>query len=356
MYIVDAQLSSTRTLDKQGFLHCQIKVARTGEQQYLGRELQREPANQEFTLHRPEASVFAKDSLESFKDKDITLVANGSHPSKFIDPKTYKKSSIVGHIKSAGRREGDWVVVDAVLKDQAAIDAAMSGDVHVSVGYDSNIRDSNDRLEMHDIEVNHLSIVKNPRAGNGAKIKDNKGGSMPTKIKIGDSFMEFADESQASSAQKLFDDQAERLADAEQKAEKLEEEGKKKDADLEKAKKEREETDSKYKDAAAKLEKIEAKDAAAKASKLVKGFKANDSMTALDIKRQALIDSKTHGEFKDASAEVVDACFDMACAQAATAPANKSALKLGDSLSKSQMTDARAEYIAAQQKGSMSNG
>lgn len=352
MYIVDAKLSSTRTLDKQGFLHCQIKVARTGEQQYLGKELQREPANQEFTLHRPESSVFAKDSLESFKDKDITLVANGSHPSKFIDPKTYKKSSVVGHIKSAGRREGDWVVVDAVLKDQAAIDEAMSGDVHVSVGYDSNIKDDNNRLEMHDIEVNHLSIVKNPRAGNGAKIKD-EGGFMPTKIKLGDSFVEFADESQANSAQKLFDAQAKQLSDAEAKLEKLEKEGEKKDADLEKAKKEKEETDSKYKDAADRLEKIEAKDAADKAVKLVKDFKANDSMSALEIKRQALIDSKAAGQFADAEPAVVNACFDMACAQAATAPTNKSAERFGDSIMKNKITDARAEYIKAQQTGSM---
>lgn len=153
------------------------RVARTGVQQYTAQELglTDRPPNELVNVYRPPEEVFKPESLASYDNADITL----QHPNDFVDSKTFKAVS-VGHATTAGRRFGDFVVVDHLIKDQAAIDAINAGTAELSAGYSAEyilqpgVAPCGTPYEFiqTDILVNHIALCDSARAGHLARLFD----------------------------------------------------------------------------------------------------------------------------------------------------------------------------------------
>ena len=230
---------SKRTITDEGFLKVPAKVARIGNQQYLAGELgltDRNP-NDIVIVHRPPNEVFNKNSLDSYKDKDVTI----QHPKQFVDADTYKNTS-VGHVTSVGRQlDSDWIEVDLLIKDKYAIDRINNGLCEVSVGYsvdykaqDGEYGGEQYELVQTNIKVNHVALVDNARAGKEARIYDNEINktkvNIMTKVKL-DSITVDVNDSDVNALTNLYDSKEDRiiqlekqLADAKMELEKEEKE------------------------------------------------------------------------------------------------------------------------------------
>jgi len=108
----------------QGGFCVEAAVARTGVLEYSdGTRTWRE--------YRPEAEVFAADSLASLRGATVTDL----HPEKLVTPETFKAVSC-GHAHDNVRRDGDFVVVDLDVQDAALCRLVNAGERReVSCGY-----------------------------------------------------------------------------------------------------------------------------------------------------------------------------------------------------------------------------
>lgn len=178
---------SQREYTDEGFLRVPGRVARAGNvQEYYAKELDitdRDPMDI-VKVYRPPEEVFNADSLESYKGADIT----DNHPNKMVDADSFKDVS-KGVAVSPGRQEGDFVVVDLIIKDKNAIKAVESGKVQLSAGYSADYEKSegttptgeNYDYIQRNIKINHVALVDRARAGGQARIFDNQGAlTMPT--------------------------------------------------------------------------------------------------------------------------------------------------------------------------------
>ena len=109
--------ASSREYTDEGFLRVPAKVARTGIQEYLARELQLPgDPNRIVRVMRPPEEVFAPESLESLNGVDVTI----HHPKEgVVTSKTFKRDSI-GNVKGPGKQDGDFVNADLIIKDEMA--------------------------------------------------------------------------------------------------------------------------------------------------------------------------------------------------------------------------------------------
>lgn len=178
-FAVNSVVSDNIAYDNKGFLVItNIIAARTGSQEYLGRELGvADPKLQDviFTVERPPDVVFNKRSLKSYESAIFT----DGHPKEDVSPKNIKRLG-KGFIRNARKGEPDengneTVVVDAIITDESLMKVIESGDKReVSVGYSVTFKDidlENKRVIIDSIEVNHLALVSRGRAGT-ATIKD----------------------------------------------------------------------------------------------------------------------------------------------------------------------------------------
>ncbi|WRQ13122.1 head maturation protease [Vibrio phage vB_VpM-pA2SJ1] len=169
--------SSKRQYTDEGYLIVPGKVARSGVQSYLAYELgikDRNPTDI-VNVYRPEEEVFNPASLSTYQDKDVT----NDHPSKLVDAESYKAVS-VGHIRSKGAKDGDFVVTDMIIKDKQAIDDVESGKVELSAGYtaeyvyEPGVTKDGQEYEyvQRNIVINHVALVDRARAGREATLFD----------------------------------------------------------------------------------------------------------------------------------------------------------------------------------------
>ena len=179
-----------REYTDEGFLRVPGNVARTGIQEYLARELglPGDP-NHIIRVYRPAEEVFKDESLASFDGVDVTV----NHPDGLVNSKNFKKVS-AGVVRGVGRRDGDFVQCDLIVKDQSAIDSINSGKCELSAGYTSvyvegpGISADGEPYDyiQTDIKINHIALVDRARAGPSAKVFDNKtpigGNTMPVLI------------------------------------------------------------------------------------------------------------------------------------------------------------------------------
>lgn len=168
--------TSSREYTDEGFLRVPAKVARTGIQEYLARELQLPgDPNRIVRVMRPPEEVFAPESLESLNGVDVTI----HHPKEgVVTSKTFKRDSI-GNVKGPGKQDGDFVNADLIIKDENGIKRIESGLVEVSCGYsavyDDQVPEGSDyEMIQREIRHNHVAIVDNARAGYQARISDSK--------------------------------------------------------------------------------------------------------------------------------------------------------------------------------------
>ncbi|EGR4442613.1 DUF2213 domain-containing protein [Vibrio cholerae] len=163
---------SARTYTPEGFLKVSGRAAKTGIQEYFAHELgltDREP-NAVVRVMRFPAEVFSQSALDSYIGVDITI----EHPCEFVNSQNFKSSS-VGLVTKA-KRDGDFVLVDMIVKDQSAIDAIHSGKVELSAGYQCHYEPAPQGASydfiQRDIRVNHLAITNSARGGSQVRLAD----------------------------------------------------------------------------------------------------------------------------------------------------------------------------------------
>lgn len=179
-----AQIGGTKKT-QDGYLVATSRVARTGIQSYLASELGDVADGFEpdavVRVYRAEDQVFHKDTLSSITRVPVTL----GHPPEMVDAGNWAEYS-VGDVGDAFARDGEWIVVNPMLKDAAAITAAETTHREISMGYTANIVKARDGVdadfEMVDIRMNHLALVPKGRAGSQARIGDAQWGASPVKV------------------------------------------------------------------------------------------------------------------------------------------------------------------------------
>lgn len=317
-----AGAGTSRVYTDEGFLKVPGRVAKTGTQQYLRRELGLDGnPNDLVTVYRPPEEVFKQESLDGFKLADITYI----HPKELVNSKNYKAAT-VGVVDGSGRQDGDFVVCDLLIKDADAIKNVESGISQLSAGYTAEYVPEKGvtadgipyDFVQRDIKINHVAIVPVARAGQQARIFDNepKGINMYKVTLDGGRTVEFDDEARAL----LVTDSIERLQKAVKDGEaKLQASQATIDAQkekIDKLEKEDGETDDKIKEAVEKVSKT--KDSAI----LVAGDKFTcDSVDVTEIQRSALAIVRPNIKWSDKDANYVSAAFDMAIEDAKSKPA-----------------------------------
>ncbi len=165
-------------MTSDGYLVADVKVARTGIQQYLAAELGLNRPGV-VNVYRPEETVFSKDSMATFSGKPVTVL----HPPEPVTSDNWRQYA-VGDIGEEIARDGDFIRVPIKIMDAAAIEAVASGKRELSVGYKVAIemRDGvapdgtpYQAIQTGHLQVNHLAIVPKARGGEHLRIGDSAG-------------------------------------------------------------------------------------------------------------------------------------------------------------------------------------
>ena len=158
----------------EGFLICKnVPIARTGTQQYLGREIGLTGAESEqvFTVCRSSEEVFSETALASFEGKPVTA----NHPPELRTPDTATRF-LKGHAENIRHGTGEWqdfVVADLHIQDRALIDAIQRGKREISCGYECDyVWNADGTYSQKNIRGNHIAVVERGRAGKRAAILD----------------------------------------------------------------------------------------------------------------------------------------------------------------------------------------
>lgn len=226
---------------KEGYLIATARVARTGVQEYYAAELGDVALSQGFKpgdivrVYRHPDQVFSQDTLNSITRVPVTV----DHPQESVNADNWSQYA-VGEVGDAFAKDGEWIVVNPMIKDSKGIEAAKTTHKEISMGYNANIVKARDGIdadfEMTDIRMNHLALVPQGRAGSQARIGDSWGvapvndtqpGDTPTTVKkgghmadstkaviLGDSVVQVA-VSDALLIEQFKDASAKALADAE---------------------------------------------------------------------------------------------------------------------------------------------
>lgn len=224
---------------KEGYLVATARVARTGEQLYLAGELGEAATKAGFKptdvvrVYRHADQVFSDSTLSSVTRVPVTL----DHPPESVTAENWAKYS-KGEVGDAYTKDTEWIVVNPMIKDAAAVQAARTTHREISMGYDAEIVPARDGIdadfEMHNIRMNHLALVPRGRAGDKARIGDSwgispvndneptqpgtppktEGGHMTTKtVVLGDKAVQVLAED-AAEVERYKDSLAQQMADA----------------------------------------------------------------------------------------------------------------------------------------------
>lgn len=165
---------------KEGYLVATARVARTGVQEYYAAELGDIAMQAGFKpddivrVYRSPDQVFSRDTLNSLTRVPVTI----DHPPESVNADNWAKYA-VGEVGDTVARDGEWIVVNPMIKDAKGIEAAKTTHKEISMGYDANIVKARDGIdadfEMTDIRMNHLALVPRGRAGSQARIGDSWG-------------------------------------------------------------------------------------------------------------------------------------------------------------------------------------
>lgn len=356
---------SVRVITDEGFLKVPGRVAKAGNvQQYLASELEltdRAPTDV-VNVYRPPESVFDADSLASYDNADVTV----EHPDDLVTADTYREVS-VGHAISGGRQEGEFVVVDLLIKDGAAIKAIDSGKAELSAGYlaeyvhQPGVTPDGTPYEFiqRGIRVNHIALCDHARAGREARLFDHKAAKeagMPYKVTLDKGIkVEVADEQTQTLVQSTLDSLRKQVADAQQAVKDAEAAKEKAEAEKDATDEENKELKEKASEDAISARVSEVIGSMDSARKLAGAEFATDSVSPIAIMRAALdaaeVPCKRHETWDKAPEAYVQAAFDVAVEkkEAEDEEEEKAKAKTGDShralgadLSKVKTGDAQA--------------
>ena len=169
-----------------------VPIARTGSQQYIGREIKKNPGykpewgitdNEMVTVYRPIEEVTAPETLASFEGKSV-LDEHPADPQILVDALDEYEGVSKGHGQNVriGEKitEGEFAGETPLLADlhvkHPDLNVKVDNGVRdVSCGYTFRLgKDEAGRYIMTQIRGNHIAIVPKGRAGSDVGIKDAK--------------------------------------------------------------------------------------------------------------------------------------------------------------------------------------
>ena len=164
-----SQISPHLVDTPEGFLICKdVPIARTGEQEYLARELMLDgDPERPVTVQRRPEDVFAPAALASFEGKPVT----DGHPPESVGAENYAAYA-KGHVQNV-RRQGDYVTADLYINDAALADEVRNRvKREVSCGYLCDYVPEGAGYRQERIRGNHVAVVPKGRAGAAVAIQD----------------------------------------------------------------------------------------------------------------------------------------------------------------------------------------
>lgn len=188
--------ATTARICADGSLVAEVRGARTGIQEYLGREV--DPTGELglrdkaiVRVYRPADEVFKRDSLASFSAAPVTI----DHPSVMVTADNWRTYG-VGEINGDVVRDGEFVRVPIIVRDAAAVAKVRSTHKQLSMGYTCTLDatpgttpdgQTYDAVQR-DVRINHIAAVPAARGGPELKISDERNAPLENvmKIKIGD--------------------------------------------------------------------------------------------------------------------------------------------------------------------------
>lgn len=183
MILQDSVTASNVRRTADGYLVAEARVARTGIQDYLGKEV--DPDNEHglrdkpiVRVYRPESSVFHQDAMQSYAYRPMT---NGHPGGDGVNSRNWKDLAI-GQTGGDVVRDGQFVKVPLVLMDAKAIEDYEAGKRELSMGYGAEVVFQDGKTpegEHYDcylgpMKMNHLSLEHRARGGADLRIGDNQ--------------------------------------------------------------------------------------------------------------------------------------------------------------------------------------
>lgn len=334
-----------REYTDEGFLRVPGRVARIGVQDYLARELGLDgDPNRVIRVYRPAEEVFAPASLDSYNAADVT----DNHPGGLVHSENYR-TVVRGVVSGPGRRDGDYVVCDLIIKDKPTIDAINSGKCELSAGYTAIYAEEPGATEdgqaydyvQRDIKINHVAIVERARAGGQARVFDHnpENGNMTHKVILDSGRqVEVQDEATAHLVTDTIERLTKKATDAEARAEAARAVADAKAEELEALK-------AATSDEALKARVVAISDCLALASKIAGTPVTCDSVDLTEIKRAALAKVRPSVDWASKGDAYVAAAFDMEAEKKAEGEEDGDEENEGKASDKKMSTDT-AELVA----------
>ncbi len=167
---LDKATIGTVNRTSEGYVTARARAVRAGVQDYRASELGLS-GDHIVRVMRPSDEVFAVDSVKGFAHAPVT----NDHPPEMVDAENWAKYA-VGEVGANVMRDGEFLALDLMLKDAAAIAAFDSGKKELSAGYTAEIEFVDNHPDydavMKNIRINHLALVDKARAGSEARIGD----------------------------------------------------------------------------------------------------------------------------------------------------------------------------------------
>jgi uncharacterized protein len=168
--------AKVRFLD-DGRMTAMPRVARTGIQLYLGREvgLSGADANKVIRVYRSEEEVFDKDAMSSFLHRAVT----NDHPPEHVTAENFKKYA-VGWTGDEWARDGECFRVPMMVADAQAVADYKAGKRELSNGYacelvfGDGVSPQGEAYDARQTKIrgNHVAIVDAARGGSNLRIGD----------------------------------------------------------------------------------------------------------------------------------------------------------------------------------------
>lgn len=184
-------LEGVRETD-DGYLVANVKVARTGIQEYAGYEV--DPDNKHglrdratVKVYRPLSEVFDDVTLRSFAHRPVT----NDHPPVLVDASNWKQYAVGQTGDEVDARDGKFVKVPMCLMDAGAIQDYKDGKKELSMGYQTALDYKAGVTadgEAYDVSqtsmrMNHLAVVRRARGGSELRIGDHQQGEPKVDLK-----------------------------------------------------------------------------------------------------------------------------------------------------------------------------
>ncbi|WP_428029800.1 DUF2213 domain-containing protein [Ancylobacter sp.] len=174
MQLTDVAVVAGTRRREDGYLVADARIARTGVQVYLGREVGKaEMAT--VRVYRPGDEVFSADTLSSAAHRPVT----NDHPADLVTSQNWKQHA-VGQTGDEVAGEGIFIRVPLMVSDEAAIRDIEAGKRELSAGYTCDLDwtagktpsgEAYDAVQRN-IRLNHVAIVARGRAGSEVRIGD----------------------------------------------------------------------------------------------------------------------------------------------------------------------------------------